>query len=404
VANTFKITSWMAKEILRHFENNLVLAKFVNKDYKKNFTSEDFRPGTTINIPKPSRATAVQGATASFPDLTEESVSLTINQWNTSFAPTSVEMTTQVSRDQWSERYIKPQAIALANQVDADGFAAALTQVSNATGVAGTTPSALATYLTGNAMLAENSMPMDGDVAVVINPAAQASILDATKGLFQSSSDIAKQYQEGKMGLAIGAKWSMDQNVGVHATGVQGGTPAVNGASQSGPSLVTNGWTSAVAVRLKAGDIFTIAGVFAVNPVSKKSTGRLRTFVVTADTSSDGSGNATIPISPAIVGPGSTLQNVSALPASGALLTCQTANVSQVDNLILHKSALTLASVPMATYGGLDKCAIEYDPDTGIAIRVTQGMDVTNDRLLVRADVLYGWTFLRPEWAVKVLG
>jgi hypothetical protein len=160
-----------------------------------------------------------------------------------------------------------------------------------------------------------------------------------------------------------------------------------------------------VAVRLKAGDIFTIAGVFAVNPVSKKSTGRLRTFVVTADTSSDGSGNATIPISPAIVGPGSTLQNVSALPASGnALLTCQTANVSQVDNLILHKSALTLASVPMATYGGLDKCAIEYDPDTGIAIRVTQGMDVTNDRLLVRADVLYGWTFLRPEWAVKVLG
>src|SRR5438105_9051847 len=120
MANTFKITTWMAKEFLRHFENNCTFTKFANKEYLKDFTEKTFRPGTSINIPKPARFSVTSGATASFPDITEESVSLTVSQYNTSFAPTSLEMTTSVQRDQWSERYIRPQAIALANQVDAD--------------------------------------------------------------------------------------------------------------------------------------------------------------------------------------------------------------------------------------------------------------------------------------------
>jgi hypothetical protein len=49
--------------------------------------SPTFSPGTTINIPKPARATATSGATASFPDHTEESMSVTVGQYNASFAP-----------------------------------------------------------------------------------------------------------------------------------------------------------------------------------------------------------------------------------------------------------------------------------------------------------------------------
>lgn len=403
MSNTFKVTTWMAKETLRHFENACTLTKYVNKDYLKNFTSEQFKPGTSINIPRPLRAVATSGATASFPDVAEDSVQLTIGQYNASFAPTSFEMTTSVMRDQWSERYIKPHAIALANQVDKDGFTQLLAGVGNAVGTSGTAPNALLTYLTAKAVLAEQSAPVDGDISIVISPAAEAVILDATKGLFHSSSEIEKQYKEGKMGLAIGAKWSMDQNVGTHTTGQQGGTPLVNGATQTGASLVTDGWTAAAANRLKKGDTFTVAGVYSVNPVTKLSTGRLQTFTVTADVASDGSGNATIAIFPSITTSGST-QTVSGSPADNAALTCNTASAVSADNLCFHKDALTLAVVPMATYGGLDKCAIEYDPDTGIAVRVTQGMDITNDKLLCRLDVLYGWAITRPEWAVRVLG
>lgn len=398
----------MAREVLRHFENNNSFSKHTNKHYAKDFTNSTVRTGTSISIPKPARFAVTSGATASFPDLTEESVSLTVAQWNASFAPTSVEMTTSVSREQFSERYLKGMGVALASKVDATGLALVQTTVANAAGTPGVTPTALLTYLQARAIALEHGMPADNDVSCIINPAAEAAILDALKGVFHSSSEIDKQYKEGKMGMAAGMKWSMDQLIAQRTAGVLTGTPAVNGASQTGTSLITDGWTNSITGIVKAGDIFTIAGVFAVNPVTKASTNRLQQFTVTAAADSGAStGPATISISPSIltVAASPTTATVSALPADDALITVLGATiVSAVDNIIFHKDAFTLACIPMATYGGLDKCAVEYDPDTGIAVRITQGMDVTTDKLLVRGDVLFGWAATRPEWASRVLG
>lgn len=405
MTNVFKTTSWMAKEFLRHFENNCTFSKFVNKKYSPEYTKMEFRPGTTISIPKPSRFTATSGPVATFPDLTEDNVTLTVNQWNCSFAPLSIEMATAVQRDQWSERYIKPMAIALASQIDHDGLAMVQANVANATGSPGTTPSALVTYLNGKAIAQEHSMPVDDNLSCIINPAAEAGIIDALKGLFHSSTDIEKQYREGKMGLAAGMKWSMDQNVGSRTVGTQGGTPQVNGAGQTGSTISLNGWTINITNVLQKGDILTFAGVFAVNPVTKLSTGRLQQFVVTAAANSDGSGNtASVAISPPILTTG-TLQTVTASPANGAAVTVLgTGGVTASTNILFHKDAFTLAVIPMPTYAGLDVSRVEYDPDSGLAVRITQGMDVTNDKLLCRADVLYGWAATRPEWAARIEG
>jgi len=96
---------------------------------------------------------------------------------------------------------------------------------------------------------------------------------------------------------------------GLAANGAGGGTPRVNGASQSGTSLVTENWTSAAAVRMKAGDCFTVAGLDVL-------------FRATADISSDGSGDATITIEPPIVAGSS--------PADEALLTIASATLTAV--------------------------------------------------------------------------
>jgi hypothetical protein len=207
------------------------------------------------------------------------------------------------------------------------------------------------------------------------------------------------------MGTVIGMKWSMDQLVASRTVGAQGGTPLVNGASQTGATLACDGWSNSITGVLKAGDIFTMAGVYAVNPVTKQSTGRLQQFVVTADANSNGSGQiAALAISPSIVTSGTT-QTVTASPADNAAMTVLgTGATVGVSNVLFHKDAFTLACIPMQTYGGLDKSAVEYDSDTGIAVRFTQGMDVTNDKLLVRADVLYGWAATRPEWATRIEG
>jgi hypothetical protein len=81
--------------------------------------------------------------------------------------------------------------------------------------------------------------------------------------------------------------------------GSGGGTPLVNGAGQSGSSLITDGWTASTAV-LKAGDVITVAGV-------------LQLLEVAADVTSDGSGNATLAIDPPIA--------VASSPADNAALT-----------------------------------------------------------------------------------
>ena len=94
---------------------------------------------------------------------------------------------------------------------------------------------------------------------------------------------------------------------GLAANGAGGGTPLVNGADQSGTSLVTDGWTASAAVRMKAGDCFTVAGLDVL-------------FRATADISSDGSGNATITIEPPIVA-GSSPANNAALTIASATLT-----------------------------------------------------------------------------------
>jgi len=68
--------------------------------------------------------------------------------------------------------------------------------------------------------------------------------------------------------------------------GTASGTPLVKGGSQVGTSLVTDGWSLSQTV-LKAGDWIQIAS-------------DLKVYMVTADAVSDGSGNATISIFPAL--------------------------------------------------------------------------------------------------------
>lgn len=68
--------------------------------------------------------------------------------------------------------------------------------------------------------------------------------------------------------------------------GVNPGTPLVNGASQTGRSIITDGWgTGAVLTVLKAGDFF-------------KFTNHTKVYQVTDDVTCDTSGNATINFEP----------------------------------------------------------------------------------------------------------
>lgn len=71
--------------------------------------------------------------------------------------------------------------------------------------------------------------------------------------------------------------------------GVGTGTPLVNGGSQTGDSLITDGWTTSTTGILKAGDWIQLGSGSAT-----------RLHKVLDDVNSDGSGNATLTIFPSL--------------------------------------------------------------------------------------------------------
>jgi hypothetical protein len=178
-----------------------------------------------------------------------------------------------------------------------------------------------------------------------------------------------------------------------------------NGVAQTGSTLVTDGWTAAAALRLRAGDVFTIAGVFGVNPLSKQTTGSLQQFVVLADASSDGAGNATLSISPAIVATG-TAQNVTqAAPDNAAITVVGSATPNQFtsQSMAFHKNAFTLACVDLEDVSKFGAWGARVaDKQLGVSLRLTRQYAIGTDTIPCRLDVLYGWAAIRPELACRI--
>ena len=400
MSNSLLNISMITKESLRILKNETAFAKGVNRQYDSQFAKEGAKIGDTVNIRKPVRYTVTDGAALNLQNQVDQSVPLVLDkQKHVAFQFSSKELALNI--EEFSARYIKPAVCALANKVDFDG----LTQyqdVYQSVGTPGTTPNAFSFLTDAATKLSNAAAPVDSNRHICFNPAASGSMADALKGLFQSQERIKEQYEKGLMGLAAGFNIKMDQNVQQHLNGEHSGTPLINGASQSGSSLVTDGWASGV-VNLNKGDVFTIADVYAVNPQSRVSTGQLQDFVVTADVS-DTTGDMTIAISPSIVASGQ-YQTVDSLPADGAAIVVKGATgVQYPQNLAYHKDAFVLGMADLPLPGGVDMAGRASDEDSGISIRIVKAYDINNDTFPARMDILYGYKAVYPELACRIYG
>lgn len=407
MSNSILTDSIIVRESLMELKNQLGFTKNINRQYDDRFAVEGAKIGDTINIRKPSRYQVTSGATFVAQDSVDQSIPLQLSTQNHVGMAFSMKDLT-LSVDNFRERYVKPAVTSLANQVDFDGLAL-YKSVQNAVGVPATAtpPSDLKGFLQAKQRLAENGAPID-TYGAIINPATEASLVQGLKGLFQSSTQIAEQYEKGVMGHAAGSKFMMSQNVWNHTVGPLGGTPLINGTTLSGATtIVTDGWTNGNASRLKQGDVITIANVYAVNPQTRQSTGALQNFVVTADCS-DTSGAISIPIYPAIINSGQ-YQTTDSLPADNAAILIfgsATAYAGLIipQNLVFHEDAFVLGCADLMLPKGMHMAARASDPESGLSLRLIAGYDLVNDRMLSRLDILYGWKCVYPELAVRVVG
>ena len=408
MSNTLLTISKITNEALMVLENELTFTSEVDRNYDDQFAVVGGKIGNTVNVRRPGRFIGTTGPALNVEDFNETSVPVTLS---TQFH-VDTQFTTQdlaLSLDMFSDRVLKPAVAAIANKIDRDGLSLAASQTANIVGVAGTPPTGLITYLTAGAYLDSEGAPRDGRRSCIVEPFTSATIVDSLKGLFVPQEAIGEQYRKGLMGRdSAGVNWKLDQNVVSQTFGSwSANTIAVNVTTATG--FITTGWAqystislaASSASTLNAGDVFTIPGVFAVNPQNRQSYGKLRNFVVQS-TTAVGTGATNVVVSPAII-TGGQFQNVNITSSGSQNITAfNNTGVSSPQNIMMHRNAFTLACCDLELPDGVHFAGRASDKEIGLSMRVVRQYTINNDSIPTRLDVLYGWAPLYPELACRI--
>lgn len=409
MSNTNKVLDMIANESLAIAHEECAFIKTTNLQYDEDFKWQGpHKGGQSLRVRLPNQYTRRQGsrvmdvqdqdeATTSITVATQDGVDMRFNS-----AELSLEVNDPKQVERFSERYIKPAMSVLVSGIEGDYISAMTKKVWNTAGTAGTLLGAsgdISAAFNARALINSNLAPKS-DRAFQLDSFTMASVVNGKTGLFHPETQVKKAFTEGYYGRAAGADWYENERTYTHTTGsdLTGSSAAANAISGNGATSID---TSNVTVN--AGDVFTVAGVYACHPETKRSLGYLQQFVATAAAT-----NAAISVSPTIYISGAK-QNVCS-SASAALATTDfnsktftfigSASTSYRQNLVYHKDAFAFVTADLPLMDGSEKC-VRKQLD-GLSIRVWMASDIRNDELLVRLDILYGYKELYPQWAARI--
>ena len=400
MSNSILTIDMITRKALEILENNLVITRNVNRQYDDSFAVEGAKIGSTLRIRLPDRALVTDGAALQVQDDNEQFTTLTVaSQKHIGVNFTSAELTMQL--DDFAERVLKPRISQLASSIDAD-VANVYKYVGNTVGTPGTTPSTSLVLLQAQQKLNENAAVMSPRYATV-NPAANAGLVEGMKGLFNPTDTISKQFKNGMMGTGVLGydEINMSQSIKQHTTGsrVATGNSVTTTVSAQGAASIA--LTIGSGLTVKAGDVFTVADCFAVNPQTRESTGSLFQFVALADATASGTA-ITVTVAP-IYTAANALATVDSFPVAGkAVVFVGAASSQYAQNLAYHKDFATFATADLLLPQGVDMAARAVH--NGISLRIVRQYDINNDRMPCRIDVLYGYSAIRPQMGVRIWG
>lgn len=402
MANSLLTIDMITRKALQILENNLVITRNVNRQYDDSFAVSGAKIGSTLRIRLPDRALVTDGAALGVADDQEQFTSLTVSsQKHVAVNFTTAEMA--LSLDDFSERVLAPRISQLAASVDAD-VANAYASIFNSVGTPGTTPATSAVLLAAQQKLNETAAPMSQRYTTV-NPAANAGLVEGMKGFFNPTDTISKQFKSGMMGTGVLGfdEINMSQSIRQFTTGSRAASGATVTTTVSTQGQATLAITGTGTQTIAAGDVFTIAGVYAVNPQTRESTGSLQQFVCTALNTASGGAYANVAISPAIYTAAHALATVDAFPLATAAVTfVGTASTVYPQNLVYNKNAIAFATADLLMPQGVDMASRANH--NGISLRIVRQYDINNDRMPCRIDVLYGYGVIRPQLATRLWG
>ena len=422
MANSILTINMITREAVRLWKNSNAFVQHVDMQYDDNFAKTGAKIGSSLRIRLPNDFTVRTGPSAQVQDTSEQSTTLVLaTQKGVDVSFNSVDRT--MALDDFSRRILAPMVNNLAGAVAADVMSGVDTGGTNGAGICnyvqnGVTTNGASysapiaspvaqTWLQAGAFLKQNSAPL-GNWKFILDPVTEARTIASLAGLFNPQVKISEQYRTGKMATdTLGGDWYMDQTVIQHTGGSYNGATTVNGAGQSGLSITVN--TNGTGT-LTVGDIITFgtgastADVHMVNRITKTATSQLRQFVVTAAFTAATS--VTIGIYPALI-PASganqvQYQTVDNSPVNGAQINLvNPASTAYRKNFLFAPEGVTMATADliMPTKGVEEAAREQFD---GIAMRMLTAYIPGTDQLITRLDVLYGYLWVRSEWACVV--
>lgn len=407
----------IAKRALARLENELGIIGLFHRAYEDEWANKvnGYKKGDTISIRRPVDYVLRKGEVVDLQESIEGKVDLKVDQVvGVDMTFTNKDMTLSIS--EFDERFLKSAVSTIVNGVAQDCMEQFLPYVYNYVGTPNTVVDSFGDFMLAVERANHMAIPQANRNAI-FNPTDHARMVGSLSGVY-IQSDARGALREGNLGSLADVTTTWSQVVPAQDYGTADNTtPKTDGDNQNvtydavkdtwKQELLTDGW--ATSKSLKKGQVFTIDGVYMVNPRTKQSTGILQNFVVLEDvtTNANGANNTDFDISPPIItsGPHQTVtyegsfndRDITLIgPASGSAATYR-------QNVLFNKGAFALASVPMEMPQAVgDKGARESYK--GLSIRLIPGYDFTNNVEKWRLDFMYGRKLIDPRLALRFSG
>lgn len=409
MSNTLLTISDITREAVAVLHEKLALAKNAVRKYEDRFGKKGGQIGTKVSIRKPPKYAV--GTTADITSISGDSAEDYVDLNCTTRRNVKLVFSSQdlsLSIGDFRKQFLLPAISRLAREIDKVGFDLVKLSPQYRYGRTVTSAISFSDYVQMNALLTTQLAPEDGRT-LYAGAIDHAGVVDANKGLFQNSTQIAEQYANGYMGTSGGFDWVSTENTpSIIWASVQptAGTLSATGVEVASTLAVTGMGANAV---VKAGTAFTVAATNAIDPETQDALNYLYTFIAASDVTLNGSGAGNITIASkmyTVATSGRTLANISALPQSGAAITpVELGTVaSKAGKLVfgIQKDALALGVIGLEVPGGVDMAAQE--DFEGIALRIVRSYDVLTDNWTCRIDTQFGWAVLRSELIASTVG
>lgn len=396
MANNFLNTQWVAMKVLRLLLNKLIVAEYFNRSWEKEFQKE-YAFGSQISVKFPQRFTVNDGMGYAPQGINRLQTPVNLDQWmQVAFEWDDYENAVKLERseEELQEQYFEPAAAALAQECDSRCAKWAYQNTSMTVGALGTSPTSVQTYYQARQRLEENAAGVLGKRCMLISSDMMTTLGTNITTIFHPADEITKAWKDGVIGELGAAMFYESQSLYAHTAGTWAGANTVNGAGQSGTSLLIN---ATAGDTFNVGDKFSLANVNLVNPMTRRIPGKAvnKVFTITQALTAAGSGADTINFLPPIYGPGSQYQNVDALPVNSAAMTLwpgttsPNAKVGTV-GLSLTRQAFALVGAKLYVPKAVEESGTAQDPDTGLSVRKVKAWDPVRSVQVNRMDSLFG--------------